>query len=139
MHGLAQAHYFIFGAGHLIFYFVRDGCCAHNFEIFATSSRQGAGASGAGCRCRPVPGTFARKAKESARKCFRARNPVSQAVFMAVLHLKKASCEQTHTFLLDSEHLPPDFTVKIQNFRSVPSNKDQIKEPGHCMLTRRGV
>jgi hypothetical protein len=46
---------------------------------------------------------------------------------MAVFHLEMAPRQQTHTFLLDSEHLPPDFTVKIRNSRRVPSNKDQIK------------
>jgi hypothetical protein len=35
--------------------------------------------------------------------------------------------QQAHAFPVDSEHLPPDFTVEIQNFRRVPSNKDQIK------------
>jgi hypothetical protein len=36
--------------------------------------------------------------------------------------------DNKHTLSADFEHLPPDFTVKShQNFRRVPSNKDQIK------------
>jgi hypothetical protein len=46
---------------------------------------------------------------------------------MAVLDLEMPPRQQTHTFLLDSEHFAPDFPVKIQKFRRVPSNKDQIK------------
>ena len=62
------------GPGTLFYFFGRFclflsrpsvGLCGHNFEIFDESTRQGAGASGAGCRCRPVPGFRTKSTKKN--------------------------------------------------------------------------
>jgi hypothetical protein len=85
------------------------------------------GAGGGRCR------VFARKAKKkSARKvCF----PDTKPNVTSSIGLRNATKKTTNTrFLVDSEHLPPDFTVKFRNFRPAPSNKEQIKYTAVCEI-----
>ena len=99
---LAQAHYFTFLAGYLICLFRPSDGYVHIISKYSMQARgrepvpvravPGAGAVPAGA------GFSHESQKESSQKiCFRARNPVSQAVFMAVLDLEMPPRQQTHT------------------------------------------
>jgi hypothetical protein len=119
-----QAYYFIFVADYLIslfrLYFVvdgpSDGLPAHDRNI-RCKLRQGAGASGARCRCRPGR-VFARKAKKN----WHEKSAFGHEIMLqAVLAL---GMPPTHAFLTD-----PRFHSEIK-FSPATANEDHQFETG---------